>query len=199
MKITAVAGWAFVAATSVHAGRATQAANNSVTVCTENSFDQLMVKYRAQQLASRMFALAGVFIDWRGSGSCPKGAIKISFSRDTPPNRLPGSLAYARPFDGVHIEIFYDRIRSQNIKPDRLLGHVMVHEITHILQGSNWHAETGIMKPNWTVEDLLTISEQALPFTPLDLKLIQLGMAARVPRVETMDGKVLVALVKEAR
>lgn len=198
MKITAIAGWAFVAAISLHAGRATQAADNNTTVCTGNTVDLLMVKYRAQQLASRMFALAGVFIDGRESGSCPQSAIKISFSSSTPPNRLPGSLAYARPFDGVHIEIFYDRIRSQNIKPDRLLGHVLVHEIAHILQGSNWHAETGIMQPSWTKRDLLTINEQTLPFTPADLKLIQAGMAARAARIGTPDGTALVALAKEA-
>ena len=53
--------------------------------------------------------------------------------------------------------IFYDRVRK--IKPNKIpavLAHVMVHEVTHILQGICRHSASGVMKAQWDEEDFLT-------------------------------------------
>ena len=202
MKIMAMAAAAVLAGISAQAGEARQTAGMKVTICTGGGvdFDFMSVKLRAQRLATQFFADAGVIIDWRWSGSCPMDAnIKVRFSSSTPPNRLPHALAYAQPFEGVHIEIFYDRVRKQSINPDRLLAHVLVHEITHILQRSDYHAHSGIMKARWTPEDLLTMRWNTLPFTPADLELIQNGFAARDDRMGPPAGTVLLAIAKDAR
>src|SRR6266699_6190596 len=156
MKIMAMAAAAVLAGISAQAGEARQTAGMKVTICTGGGvdFDFMSVKLRAQRLATQFFADAGVIIDWRWSGSCPMDAnIKVRFSSSTPPNRLPHALAYAQPFEGVHIEIFYDRVRTRGIEPDRLLAHVLVHEITHMLQGTEYHAHSGIMKACWTQQE----------------------------------------------
>ena len=57
-------------------------------------------------------------------------------------------LAYALPFEGTHIVVFYDRV-EECVRADlfpTLLAYVLVHEITHILQEITRHSATGIMK-----------------------------------------------------
>jgi hypothetical protein len=181
MKIRAIAATALLAGIAANTGEAGQTEGMKVTVCTGSGVnnDFTLMKLRAQTLATRIFADAGVHIDWRWSRYCPMHAIRISFSTSTPENRLPGAWAYAKPFEGVHIEIFYDRVRRKSIEPSRLLAHVLVHEITHMLQGTDVHAEIGIMKARWTPEDLANMRVKSLPFTPADLELIHLGLARK--------------------
>jgi hypothetical protein len=138
-----------------------------------------VVREKAQLLATRIFAQASVAIDWRGLQSCPGDGLKIAFTTRTPEDRPPYDLAYAQPFEGIHIEIFYDRVRTRAVATDRLLAHVMVHEITHMLQGSDYHAERGMMSARWTPMDYWRMELTTLPFTPADLLLIQRGLAAR--------------------
>ena len=49
--------------------------------------------------------------------------------------------------------IFYDRIEriavSHQTPIARGLGHIMAHEVGHLLIGSDSHSEQGLMKPNW--------------------------------------------------
>ena len=46
-----------------------------------------------------------------------------------------------------------------------LLGHVMAHEIAHLLLGRDSHSTTGIMRAHWTVQDLESAAKHALLFT----------------------------------
>ena len=62
-----------------------------------------------------------------------------------------------------------------------LLAHVLVHEITHILEGVNWHSEVGVMKAHWTADDLMQMMYKPLPFDPQDVLLIRKGLANRGP------------------
>jgi hypothetical protein len=53
----------------------------------------------------------------------------------------PGALARALVFEGTRIEVFYERVRRM-VGPRRfpsLLGHVLAHEIAHVLQGVDLH------------------------------------------------------------
>jgi hypothetical protein len=58
-------------------------------------------------------------------------------------------------------------------------AHVLVHEIAHILQESDQHSESGVMKAVWTHPDYVRMRTETLSFTPGDVKLIQLGVASR--------------------
>jgi hypothetical protein len=149
----------------------------TVTVCSRRTADSPTL-YRAQGETSKMFATAGVKIEWREPRPCPAGAILISLSEDAPASDHPGALAYALPYEGTHIVVFYDRIQRQSAAVDpnalpMLLAHVMVHEITHILQGVSRHSETGIMKARWDERDYGQMRIKPLPFTDADIYLIQ--------------------------
>jgi hypothetical protein len=143
------------------------------------------MKTQAWRQASDMFAAIGVTLHWRiGSPSRPDiGAIAIEFVTDTPDTLLPGGLAYALPYEGVHIGIFWDRIKAAGPYPRQLLAHVMVHEITHILQGSNGHSEEGIMKAHWSERDKSDMQARPLGFSQQDVLLINRGMDARAAHV----------------
>jgi hypothetical protein len=155
----------------------------SVTVCLHRTADTLTL-YQAQAIASKMFATAGVAIDWHEPRSCPVGAILINLSESPAASDHPGALAYALPYQGTHIVVFYDRIRRKcsEASPSMLpmfLAHVLVHEITHVLQGVSRHSETGVMKACWDNQDFHQMWIKPLPFTALDIYLIDHGIDER--------------------
>lgn len=91
------------------------------------------------------------------------------------------------PFDVTRIVLLYDRVLSA-AGPDlapALLGHVLAHEIVHILQGVNAHSASGLMKPHWDRRDYEDMQRAPLPFTQVDLTLIDLGLEWRASRDHT--------------
>jgi hypothetical protein len=76
------------------------------------------------------------------------------------------------------IVIFFDRIEKM---PDAwtVLGYVMAHEITHIIQGISRHSGSGLMKPHWSSRDLMEMRHKPLPFALEDLNLLYSRLAMR--------------------
>jgi hypothetical protein len=179
MKITTIAALAIAVAMKA---RATE-----VTVYVQGlPVGSAPVQSRAQVLANEIFAGVGVNIDWRG-GQPPRrrsqreSAIVVEIVTDTPRELKPGALAFARPYEGVHITLFYDRVRAAT-EPDltpNVLAHVLVHEITHTLQGTCRHSDTGIMKARWNHQDFMEMRMKPLSFTNEDIQLIRAGLAGR--------------------
>jgi hypothetical protein len=127
------------------ADSAKEQGKRKVTVCMENDGNSTL-NVQARWIASKMFAGIGVTIDRRISFiRCPAQAIKISLSQPTPRTLFPDALAYAMPYEGTHIRVFYDRICNNTPKGlgPGLLTQVMVHEVTHILQGVKRHSDSG--------------------------------------------------------
>jgi hypothetical protein len=140
------------------------------------------VRIPAQALAGKMFAKIGISLDWGkgepagSAGDSSQPPIFIELVRGTPENRMPGALAYALPYEGAHITVFFDRIEKRP-NPSMVLAHVMVHEITHLLQGVSRHSDAGVMKARWTEMDFGAMRMRPLPFAQDDVALIYSGMA----------------------
>lgn len=168
-----------IAAVTVQAG---QTKRQHVTVYVQNDANVSQdVRDRAKQLASSMFAAIDVRIEWHNgqpSAAFSQQAIAINLVRNTPKTERPGALAFAMPNEGVHIVVFWDGIEITLI-PTEVLAHVMVHEITHILEGVNRRSEIGIMRSHWTDEDRKVMQMHPLSFAPVDVDLIHRGLAAR--------------------
>jgi len=132
----------------------------------------------AEDVASKLFADAGVRIKWCYSHPT-EDAISIEFSERTPNDYRPGSMAFALPYEGVHITVFYDRISRTTLNDllPTVLGYVLAHEITHVLQRIDRHSETGVMKAHWTNGDLDKMVSKRLSFTAEDIELIRRGLA----------------------
>lgn len=157
-----------------------------VTVCAERG-SAGPVANAAEVLTSRMFAEIDVHINWRAADACAGfgNALTISISDNTPANQLPGALAYALPYEGTHIVVFYDRIKGQadgSMVP-RLLAHVLVHEITHILQRVGRHSASGVMKARFNDTDHFKMKGKGMGFTKEDIDLIHMGLAWRQARL----------------
>jgi hypothetical protein len=139
-------------------------------------------QYIAQAEAARMLERVGVRIQWSfGRPSRDQlrreGAISIHVTLTGSPTVAPGALAFALPFERTQITVMYDRVQAAVPPSQRpaLLAHVLVHEITHILQGVNHHAESGIMKAHWNTWDFADMAIKPLPFTQYDIAMIQAG------------------------
>jgi len=157
----------------------------NLTVCMELVPSLRVTIGQAQEFASTMFAPVGVIIKWRrGFRGCPAQAIQVTISDRTPEDLMPGALAYSRPYKGADIRLFYDRIAEvgdADLWP-RLLAHVLVHEITHILQKSSRHSAHGIMKARWEPAEYVQMKSKPLAFVDEDIPLIRAGLAARASR-----------------
>jgi hypothetical protein len=188
MKIAAMTTVVLMAGTLANGESAGRPAERKVTVCVEGMGMPGVAgaDLKAQALASRIFSGIGVTIDWRrGLAGCPAQGIQISLIHDTPDSLRPGALAYALPYEGSHIGVFFDRIErnAERSQVPVVLGHVLVHEITHILQGFARHSASGIMKARWDLNDYWKMKCGPLRFEPDDIKLIYLGLhfMGRVP------------------
>jgi hypothetical protein len=79
-------------------------------------------------------------------------------------------MAYLADGRGAYSDVFYDSVEKLHqecgASVPRVLGHVIAHELGHLLLGSNAHAEIGIMRPRWYGEQLHAVERGALFFTP---------------------------------
>jgi hypothetical protein len=137
--------------------------------------------YRGQGVAAQLLKQANLRIEWqRDENVCAAAAhgIVVSVSLSTPGDLHPGALAYALPFERTRIVLFYDRLLN-TLGPagvPSLLGHVLAHEIAHILEGVDQHAPSGIMKARWDAHDYAAMQRGGLRFTGDDIDLIHRGL-----------------------
>jgi len=171
------------AATSDWAGETGQTAERALTVCVETSGENLA--YAAEALASKVFEAIGVSVTWRqGLKHCPPGSgtILVTLALKTQERKRPGALAYALPYEGTHIVVYFDRV--QKVGRERtmlLLAYVLAHEIAHILEGVVRHSRSGIMKARWDNGDYFEMGNRRKPleFAREDVLLIYEGLDQR--------------------
>ena len=79
--------------------------------------------------------------------------------------------------------IFYDRVvalRTNTRFVPSILGRVMAHEITHLLLGSQSHSEVGLMRGQWSADDLRTVSSACLGLPIRSVQFMQKEALRRV-------------------
>ena len=162
------------------AGCSVSGAERAVTVC----LDSVGNTVQARAVASRIFAEISVRLHWKsGTKGCPEDALRVTMSMNTPVDFKRGALAYAKPYEGASIVIFYDRIVSpahyERRLSARLLGHVLAHEIGHMLEGIARHSESGVMKARWVRDDFEAMTVRTLSFESVDRELIHEGLEGR--------------------
>jgi hypothetical protein len=183
MTTTSIVLMAWLAGTLAHAG---QPQYKLTVYLLDKANDGYLNYTQAETLASRMFAVIGISLEWtkgKPADESPQQPIIIEVVTGTPENFKPGSLAYALPYEGSHITVFVDRIENMRAASN-VLAHVMVHEITHILQGISRHSATGVMKERWTAGDFSGMRFRPLPFTDYDAALILEGIRRRAASQE---------------
>ena len=154
-------------------------ADRQVLVCMDSKgLVPASAQYRATAQASAIFAKIGVALTWARRSACVEDGIEIEVVAHAPGNASPSALAYAFPFGnrGQRITVFYDRVirlvgPQENWIP-AALGHVLAHEIGHVLLGTDGHADTGLMEAQWTKAEVSMMQARPLGFTPTHVAII---------------------------
>ena len=193
MPISKLVALAMVVGMNIQVARAERTVEQKVTVYIVNDANvPSPLLSRARTLAAERFASVGVRIDWRAgqraeSQLVRERAIAVRLTLDTPDEFKTSVGAFATPSEGVHITVLYEHLAWSMAKPGlapALLAHVLVHEITHILEGVARHSATGIMKAKWTSGDYYEMQTKMLPFASEDVELIHRGLAQRYSHTE---------------
>ncbi len=186
MRIAVIAAIGVAASVVAPAGEAVKPLERAVSVCISGG-PSAVIRTPSKAIASKMFGAIGVTLHWHeGLRNCPLQGILLSLTDETPATLFPGALGYSLPYEGSRIRLFWDRIEEDRpqVLLAFLLAHVMVHEITHMLQGINEHSAEGIMKAHWNQDDLSCMIVKPLSFSDRDIDMIYRGLAARTARLQ---------------
>ena len=78
---------------------------------------------------------------------------------------------------GINLWIFYPRIRAYSAElgmdASQLLGHVMAHEMGHLLLPYGAHSVAGLMRPDWDRSQVQAANRGLLTFMPDQAGLIR--------------------------
>lgn len=77
---------------------------------------------------------------------------------------------------GTQADVFFGEVANQEsigANVSTMLGHVIAHELGHLLLGSNSHAASGIMRSRWQTAELERMTHGTLFFAPDQVKLMQ--------------------------
>ncbi len=153
----------------------------SVAVCLSlQTPDPHLIVTRAQALATRIFGQVDIPLEWstcQPAGESSPAPIVVQLVSRPPESLVSDVLGYATPSQR-HVVIFMDGIQKMP-DPWAVLGHVMVHEITHVIQGVPRHSSTGMMKARWSCHELLGMWHKPLPFAAEDLDILYSRLAAQ--------------------
>jgi len=180
-------------------------AQTIVNLCVTDEVDEYVVS-RAETETSKIFNRMAIKLESHREDSrfCklnPDHTIHVSFSVATPADVKPNALAYALPYEGVHLQIFYDRLLgagSRDVNSGNLLAYALAHEIGHILQGVARHSDSGIMKARWEKTDYMWMRFGMLRFSDEDVRLIQRGIDGWNRRTENLVAASRTGLVETA-
>jgi hypothetical protein len=146
-----------------------------------------MMLIQAEKTAAAIFEKTGVEVRWTepaAGGTFPLSHIQLKIlpnSRrlDLPdkfPDRAMGLTPGSGP-DRQSVYVFCERMEALAKKrvadAAQILGHVIAHEIGHLLLNDQSHSAAGIMRADWNLWDLQNASYGYLLFTPRQAKAIR--------------------------
>lgn len=159
--------------------------------CTADAPATLL--WPSQEVARDLFARIGIRLVWGSGHWHPSQAPDIAGAEELAPRefaiqispRVPrdfdqDALAFAMPYGetSLGVVIFYNRVkfllREHRTTPEPVIfGHILAHEIGHVLERINRHSETGVMRARWTEDDFTQMAAGRLGFTSEDATFIR--------------------------
>jgi hypothetical protein len=152
----------------------------------------------AEDEASRIFREAGVAVSWLNCPlsileaqanpiciePCPPSRFAVRIISEIPANLAKTSLGVALSESGIYATIFYPRVneyaQERIASHSQILGHAIAHEMGHLLLGPVPHARFGIMRGEWTAEDLQSITMGTFLFSSRQATLIRQAAIRRL-------------------
>jgi hypothetical protein len=130
---------------------------------------------RARQEVSGVFRRSKISFEWISADECAGSCFIVRIvskpigakSRRNP--KVVGLAPGTRELRGTLAFAFYDRIRvysaALGLDASQMLGHVMAHELGHLLLPYGAHAVAGIMRPEWDRVQATHAATGTLAFT----------------------------------
>ena len=159
----------------------------------------------AERDAARVFARSDLDIAWVNcppqatSPACvhPPAVFHATIRLIPRPLTLPDAacgVAFLSDDGGAYADVFFDHVKrlrgdDEHVNLAPILGHVMAHEIGHLLLGSHSHSQSGIMQGQWHNEQLTKISQGGLLFTAEQAEQIRTRVASWVKAVSSSPGR----------
>lgn len=179
-------GFLFLPLLSAATPSPSSSSTNSVSVAVYNDVGAPAgVLVQAENIATRVFEQAGVTVKWINcpvvprdlpdAAICRKAIFPTYFQqRIVPPHPSLSESSFGVSYlssegIGCYSYVFYQRVAEQRRSEQKaavLLGHIMAHEIAHLLLGTNSHSASGIMRAHWYLQELASANKGELLFTP---------------------------------
>lgn len=158
----------------------------SITVSVYNGVNlSSRVLSDAEDQAARIYQKAGISISWihcttsrratLPDFAClePLSATHLSLQivphGRTSNDDVLGAAFLSSEGTGAYTDVFYDSAqrleRDSHVGLARVLGHVIAHELGHLLLGSNAHSRQGVMCPSWHRDELRLAGMGSLLFS----------------------------------
>jgi hypothetical protein len=146
---------------------------------------------QAQGIASELFERIDVRVIWH-MGALPavpragRMSIGIRLVERAPVSATADAMAAAHPFgsSGWQISVYKDRIREVvSLRPSLAQvfpAYVFAHELAHVMQGTNYHTDSGILSAHWSHADNMAMLSYRMAFTDRDADRIREGLADRL-------------------
>jgi len=152
----------------------------------------------AEDETTRIFRETGVAVSWLNCPlsiseaeanpiciePCPPSRFAVRINSEMPANLAKTSLGVALSESGTYATIYYTRVdeyaQERIATHSQILGHAIAHEMGHLLLGPVPHTRFGIMRGEWTAEDLRSITMGAFLFSPHQAALIRQAATRRM-------------------
>ena len=164
--------WTLICSFVLYGGCAAQPAQRFTVVVYNDAGVPAPVLKKARDIAESIYGEAGVTLLWKEHAASSPGAMEF-FVRIVPRAlNLPGEdfgIAFVGSDGrGIQADIFYSGIdrmaKNSSVNPAEIMGHVMAHELGHLLLGLNSHSNLGIMQARWSDQQLRQMSMGLLKF-----------------------------------
>lgn len=146
----------------------------------------------AQEHVSRIFLAAGVNVEWSVAGNmqhsvsdCRLRVILTAQPQDPRDRRMNvmGTAIIGSAGSGRLAYVFLREVEYYagltKTHPAVVLGHVMAHEMGHLLLGHPGHSVAGIMRAKWEPMEIARIREDLLTFTADEATTVRKGVLVR--------------------
>lgn len=128
---------------------------------------------RAREVVGQIYSAAGARVEWRtasSDASFPGGfQISLIIRRQSEADAPPSVLGFAPAPHGRLVYILYDHVEvfavTNHLDIGHALGHVMAHEVGHVLLPARAHSKDGLMSGNLDFQPLRARPHMTLLFT----------------------------------
>ncbi len=140
---------------------------------------------RARQEVSRVFHKSNIPFAWIGTDACEGSCLRIrivskSLGGKSSNRQVVGIAPGTKELRGKLAYVFYDRIRLYSaelgLDASQMLGHVIAHELGHLLLPYDAHSVAGVMRAGWDRTHARNAVNGLLAFMPVQATLIRARM-----------------------